>query len=115
MGAGIAQPGVFLGEVHIQRQGVEVAKVAACQADVIQQMRVEGFESLEIALQYPTADHAAQLREGEGTVAGDGLGQDVVAHGCHRLSLLFRLTLLIVPFDCYTVSIQSSTRETLSP
>ena len=35
MGADVPQPGLFLGEVHIQRQGVEVAKVAARQADVL--------------------------------------------------------------------------------
>jgi hypothetical protein len=90
MGPGVTQACVFLGEVHIERQGMEMAEVLIGEANVIQQMRVEGFEGLEIALQEPAAEHTAQLREGEGAVTGNGLGQDIVAHGSHRLSLLSR-------------------------
>jgi hypothetical protein len=113
-GAKIAQPAELGGKVHIQRQGMEVTDVLPGQADIVQQMAFKGIENLEIALQDPAAEHAAQLRESEGTVAGDGLCQDIVAHGCHRLSLLSRSICLIVSFHCYTVWVQLPTRETLS-
>ena len=93
---------------------LHVAQVVAGHADVVQHVVVELLQALQVLLGDPAAEQAAQLREHESTVAGESLMENVVAHGDHRLSLLYQSNNLIVRVQFYTVCIQLPTRETLS-